>query len=237
MFAVLSLFGLFWPVTGCFLKDARAAQAEDTHMPATGRKAGLGKGFYLLFLGSLAATCAAHVFIMGRSLVMDGLGFGAASISVTSAISELPILPLPLLLGWLSDRLGRKQFLILGCLATTAGLLGLTASASLWHFWVTSVLITISFITGGVGTALVADLVPQAALGRSLSLFGATTWIGGILGFASTGCAMQHFGPVSTCVAGALLPLLAIGLLVPVRGASPEQVLTPPGLAKATVTA
>jgi MFS family permease len=234
MFAVLSLFGLLWPAIGFLLKDAGTVRAEGKNAAAAGRQAGLGRGFYLLFLGSLAATLAGYVFIMGRSLVMDGLGFGAASISTTSAISELPILPLPLLLGWLSDRVGRKRFLVLGCLTATGGLLGLTASVSLWHFWATSILITISFITGAVGTALVADLVPQAALGRGLSLFGATSWIAGILGCAGAGCAVQHFGPVSTFVAGALLPLLAIGLLVPIRRSGQEQGLTPAGLAKAT---
>jgi MFS family permease len=234
MFAALSLFGLFWPVVGCFLEDDNEARVEGAGKAAAGRKAGLGRGFYLLFLGSLAATVAAYVFIMGRSLVMNDLDFGAASISVTSAISEVPILPLPLLLGWLSDRVGRKGFLILGCLATTAGLLGLTAAASLWDFWVTSILISVSFVTGAVGTALVIDLVPQEALGRGLSLFGATTWIAGILGCAGGGCAVQHLGPLSTFVLGALLPLIAIGLLVPIRRVDQEEGLAPTRLAKAT---
>jgi MFS family permease len=234
LFAVLSLCGLLWPAIGSLLKDARAARAEGADTAAIEHPVGLGRGFHLLFLGSLAATFAGYVFIMGRSLVMNDLGFGAASISTTSAISELPILPLPLLLGWLSDRVGRKQFLVLGCLTATAGLLGLTASVSLWHFWAISILITISFITGAVGTALVADLVPPAALGRGLSLFGATSWIAGILGCAGAGCAVQHFGPVSTSVVGALFPLLAIGLLVPIRGAGQEEGLKAVGLAKAT---
>ena len=145
---------------------------------------------------------------------MDDLGFGAKAISTTSAISEVPILPLPLLIGWLSDRVGRRRFLILGYLAALVGLLGLAASASLWYFWITSTLITISFVTGPVGTALVADLVPRRALGRGLSLFGTTTWIAGILGCAGAGYAMQYLGPVFTFAGGALLPLAAVALLL-----------------------
>jgi MFS family permease len=223
MFLVLSLFGLLWPVIGLFLKDDVVAQAEGAGTKAAKPAVGLGQSFYFLFLASLAAMLGCYVFIMGRSLVMDGLGFGAADISTTSAISEVPILPLPLLLGWLSDRVGRKRFLILGFLSAMAGLLGLTVSTSLWHFWVSSTLITVSFITGAVGTALVTDLVPQEALGRGLSLFGATTWIAGTLGCAGAGYAVQHLGPVHTLVAGALLPLIAVVLLIATRQARPAE--------------
>jgi MFS family permease len=220
MFVLLSLFGLLWPITGLLLKDRALVRGACRGAKATGDRPGLGRCFYLLFLGSLAATVAAYLFIMGRSLVMDELGFGAGAISTTSAISEVPILPLPLLLGWLSDRVGRRRFLILGYLATTASLLGLTRSASLWHFWVTSILVTISFVTGAVGTALVADLVPARSLGRALSLFGATGWIAGILGCAGAGYAVQVLGPVSTFVAGAFLPLIAGAVTLATRQAS-----------------
>ncbi|MGD9049838.1 MAG: MFS transporter, partial [Anaerolineae bacterium] len=120
MFLVLSLFCLLWPAIALFLKDDVEAQAESTDTGAGGPAVGLGQSFYLLFLASLTATLGGYVFIMGRSLVMDGLGFGATDISITSAISEVPILPLPLLLGWLSDRLGRKKFLLLGFVSATA---------------------------------------------------------------------------------------------------------------------
>jgi MFS family permease len=141
-------------------------------------------------------------------------------------------LPLPLLLGLLSDRVGRKRFLTLCFLSATAGLLGLVFSTSLWHFWITSTLITVSFITGAIGTALVTDIVPQESLGRGLSLFGATNWIGGILGCAGAGYAVQHFGPVSTFVAGALLPLMAVGLLIAIRRTRPAKKSCAPSLGK-----
>jgi MFS family permease len=232
MFLVLALFGLLWPAIGLFLEDDAVAQAEGADTRAAKPAVGLGQSFYLLFLASLTAALGCYVFIMSRSLVMDGLGFGATDISTTSAISEVPILPLPLLLGWLSDRLGRKQFLILGTLSATAGLIGLTISTSLWHFWISSTLITVSFITGAVGTALVTDLVPQEALGRGLSLFGATTWIAGILGCAGAGYAVQHLGPVFTLVAGALLPLVAVVLLIALRRTRPAKASRTPSLGK-----
>jgi predicted MFS family arabinose efflux permease len=74
-----------------------------------------------------------------------------------------------------------------------------------------------------VGSALVTDLVPQASLGRGMSLFGATAWIGGIIGSAGAGQAVQTLGTTATFFAGAFLLLLAIPLVIPVRKARREE--------------
>jgi predicted MFS family arabinose efflux permease len=111
-------------------------------------------------------------------------------------------------------------------------LLGLTVSTALWHFWLTSTLITVSFITGAVGTALVTDLVPREALGRGLALFGATNWIAGILGCAGAGYAVQHLGEVQTMVVGAVLPLVAVVLLIAIRRGRPAKESRTPSLGR-----
>jgi MFS family permease len=100
------------------------------------------------------------------------------------------------------------------------GLLVLAVSVTLWNFWlVASLLSVLSYVSMGVGAALVTDLVPQEALGRSMSLFNATAWMGGIIGFAGTGYAIQILGLRSTFVMVACLPVIAILLLIPIRRA------------------
>jgi MFS family permease len=104
----------------------------------------------------------------------------------------------------------------LSFLVTTAGLLTMCVSTDLWHFWAAPMLYTLSFASGPVGSALVTDLVPREVLGRGLAVYNATTWLGGIVGCVLTGYAVQALGLTPTLIAGAFLPLLAVGLLAPV---------------------
>jgi MFS family permease len=218
MFAVLALFGTLWPLAGLFLQDKPMARVQPGATAGAGERPGLGRSFALLFLASLVASVANFVFVMGRSVAMDGLGFAAAAISNTGAIGGAVTLPLPPLIGWLSDRIGRKQFLALCYLASAVGLLFLAVSVSLWHFWVASVLVSILMpVNMGVGSALVTDLVPRESVERGISLFNATTWMAGVVGFAGTGYAVQSLGMATTFVAGALSTLMAIVLLIPIR--------------------
>ncbi len=220
LFVVVALFLTLWPLTGLLLEDRVVAQVQRGEASTAGGTPRLGGGFFLLLLASTVAGVARLVGILGISLAMNKLGFASAAISSTAAVGGAVTLPLPLLMGWLSDRFGRKRFMVLCYLAGTAGLSVLTASVSLWHFWAAaSLLYVLSFASRGVGSALVTDLVSQESLGVGLSLFNATTWAGGIVGFTATGYAMQNLGTTATFLLGAVLSLIAIMLLIPIQPA------------------
>jgi MFS family permease len=173
-------------------------------------------------VANLVAALAAFTGTLSLSLRMDTLGFAAAAISSTTAVGSAVTLPLPLLIGWLSDRLGRKRFLVLCFLSSAGGLVLLAMSSALWHFWLVMVLVTVSStIRYSVGPALANDLIPRRSLGRGLGLFGATNWMGAIVGFTATGQAVQRLGLTPTLVGAAVLPLVAIGLLLFVQPPAP----------------
>jgi MFS family permease len=233
MFAALSLFSGLLPLAALLLKDKRVARVQDGGASISRHKTGLGGSFFLLLLASLTVGVAQFVANLGRSLAMGDLGFGATAISSTAAVGALIALPFPVLVGWLSDRIGRKRLLVAGYLACTAGLLVLAVSASLWHFWLVLCLMSVLYSVGSVGSALATDVTPPESLGRGISLLGATTWVGGIIGFAGTGHAIQSLGMTVTFRVGALLPLMAIALLIPIRQAGREK-RAAPSLGKST---
>jgi MFS family permease len=220
MFALLSLFFLLLPAAAFILRDPCADRVLAGQKSVAGSRLRLGKGFYALLAANLIASVAFYVSGLGRSFSMNRLGYTAAAISSTAAVSSAVALPLLPLIGRLSDRLGRKRFLILCYLISAAGLVALSLSSSLWHFWIAVALSTFSSTTArAIGPALTNDLLPAESLGRGLGMYSAVESMGAIVGFAGTGHAVQSLGMMPTLIAGAGLPLLSILLLVPVRQA------------------
>jgi MFS family permease len=155
---------------------------------------------------------------LGIPLKMNEQGFVDAAITGTFAIGAAISMPITPLFGWLSDRINRKWLMALCFLTTTFGIITLMISNSLSQFWISSSLLGVMlYASFAVGSALVTDLVPQTSLGRGISLFTAAAWIGSIIGFAITGIAIQLIGMNTTFLLSALLPLIAIVLLIPVR--------------------
>jgi MFS family permease len=218
MFTVAALVSTCNPLVGLFLEDKVVAQDERKGASPALRWAGLGGGFFFLLAGRLVATAAQFLGILSRALTMEELGFAAVAISSAGAVGGAVSLGLSLLAGWLSDRVGRKWPLAVCYFGGAVGLVVLTAATSLFHFWAVAVLLSmVGTVAGGIGSALVVDLVPQESLGKGLAWFNAMGWIGGIVGYASTGYAIQNVGMVPTLIVGTFVPLAAIALLTPIR--------------------
>jgi MFS family permease len=217
LFTTLAGFITLLPISGLLLTEKFVDQTNERDDPVK-EKPGLGKSFYLLFAASLIVATAYFVILLGRSLLMDDLEFSAFEISITGAVNGAVSIPLPLLLGWLSDRKGRKRFLYLGYLACIISLAILAVSVSLWHFVLVLALQAIlAGVVMSVGNAFVTDLVPPESLGRGISLYDATGWIGGVLGFAGGGYALKVLGTDPTFILAMSLPLIAMVLLIPIR--------------------
>lgn len=201
-------------MVGLLLEDKQAAQPQPAHQTTPPPAMILNLGFLALVIGSILVHAASTMTNMARPLMMDSLDFSTSAITSVIAVSGAANLPLPFLMGWLSDRVGRKSVLI-GCYGVVAlGIILLSRSSALWHFWMAQTLITTYRSTQVVGAALVADFAPRRQLSSSLSHFAMMPWIGGLVGYALTGTAIQNFGPANTLLIGALLPLAAVLVLL-----------------------
>lgn len=225
MFRVFALFSVILPLTAVFLKDRVVAAKIPTDKPSPAKgRTGLTNVIFLLVIAVTISQVSRFVGGMGRSLIMNERGFATAAISSTAAVAGAVSLPLFLLLGWLSDRVGRKRLIGLCYFAYSMGMLVLAFSASLWQFYVFAFSIAFNPVSSVVGSALVTDLVPQESLGRGMSLFSAGKWVGGIIGYSCAGYAFQSLGMTSSIILFAFLPLLAIILLIPIRETKKKEI-------------
>ncbi|MBX2999564.1 MAG: MFS transporter [Caldilineaceae bacterium] len=212
--AVMLLLALFIQDKPTLPEKAQRLRQEST--PAA-EPPSIGAMLKLLLLTHLLVRLGVFIGGLGSPLIMTQLGFTATAVSSTIAVSAAIALPLPLLLGWLSDRAGRKPFVLAAYGCCVLGVLLLILAQWLWHFWLSASLLAIVDASRGVVQAFVADMAPPAALGRAISISNTTSMAAGILGLSSAGYLMQTIGLNPTLLLGASLPLVAMVLLLYLR--------------------
>ncbi len=218
MWLVLGMVWLLCPAAGLFVRDVSGGLRMKTSLP--GHPGGLWRaGLLLLLACGILGAVGSFIGSLGRSFVMMN-AFSAEALTSTVAVSGIATVWFPPILGWLSDRLGRLRFIGLCYAAGTAGLLVYASATALPEFWLASSLAAfLSYVAPGVGSALVVDLVERPAVGRGLALYGATGWVGGVLGFAIGGYVAYPGGFLlaATVTAIGITPLIPIGLALRAR--------------------
>jgi MFS family permease len=215
MFAVLGVVLAGWPVVGLLLLEYKSVPVSATSTEVTDKDPlRLGRTFHLVLLVALLSATTVYTSRLGMSLSMQALNFSPRAVASTSSVGGLVTIPVTLLIGVLSDRLGRNRFLILGYLLAAGGALMLSTSTQLWHFWLASGLLFVAMcVNGSVAPAFIADLLAPKALSRGLPWLNAVTRIGDIVGFASAGYLMDTLGATGFFVIAAAVSVVAATLL------------------------
>jgi MFS family permease len=219
MFNIIAACMVIGPLSAILIEDKKLSQTDSEQIPSQ-RLPGMGKNFYLLFASCILISMTSFFVLLIRSIVMDDLNFAPLAISSTGAIGGLVAMPFPFLMGWFSDRIGRKTLIFAGYLTGLASLIIIAFSRQLWHFGLAIAVNGIAMGSNSIGNALVNDLVPPPSLGKALSIFGAAVWIGGVAGFAVAGAALQNLGFTPTIIIGGCLAVASLALLIPLRGRS-----------------
>lgn len=223
MFFALCLFSIALLVISMFVKDKEMERVPNRTVQANAKKSGFGKAFFILLAAQLVVVTINSMASLGRSLSMNSLGFLATAMTSTVVIAGLVSLPFPFVIGWLSDKLGRRQVMVVCYLGYALCMVMLAVSKSLWHFWVVVIFVKVGMVSMNVGAAFVTDIVDPQALGRGVSLFQTMGWIALALGCAVAGNVFQNFGISTTSFFSAALPVIGIILIVSIRAARAKK--------------
>jgi len=212
----LSIIWAGWPVIGLLILRDEPGPSVPTRADRVVHKVSgqLGSAFYLLVLAAFLSTAVVYTGRLGVSLSMQMLSFSPRAVTATSAVGALVTIPIVLILGTLSDRLGRKGLLLLSYLLAAGGVVILSIATQFWQFGLTMVLLmAVTSANGSVATALATDLLEPASLSKGLSWLNATTWLGGVLGFAGAGYTLDRLGVTTFYLVTAVLAITAAVLV------------------------
>jgi MFS transporter, DHA1 family, tetracycline resistance protein len=99
-------------------------------------------------------------------------------------------------LGWLSDRYGRKPVLLCSLLGSAAGYLLMANATSLGILFAARILAGIAGASVGTASAYIADITPSQDRSKRIGLIGAAFGIGFVLGPAIGGI-LSHFSMIA----------------------------------------
>ena len=199
--------------------EATAAPAR-TRTPAPERPGVLSQpaAFWafmaVLFLFTLGNS--ADAFLLLR--LSDALG-GATLVPLLWAGLHIVKASLSTWGGGLSDRLGRKQVIVLGWIVYGAVYLGFALSSSAAAFVGWFLLYGVFFaLAEGAEKALIADLTPVATQGTAFGIYNAVLGVGALIASVMFGLLYERFSPAVAFGTGAgLAGVAAVLLLVTLR--------------------
>jgi MFS transporter, DHA1 family, tetracycline resistance protein len=179
------------------------AQAPEEHKASAGAVVFI---FTTIFLDLLGAAMLLPVLpYIVRLYDTDALTVGLLSVIYSAA--QFVAAPL---LGWLSDRSGRRPVLLLSVLGSAIGYFIFGLGGALWVLFLSRL---IDGITGGnisTAQAYIADVTPPQQRARNFALMGAVFSLGFILGPAIGGALGQFSVTLPAFAAGTLSLLSAI---------------------------
>ena len=218
MFVVLGAVWALLPTIGIFKLKVASDLGSARTRTAQRTTARLGANFYRVLAMTLLASIAINTGRLGTSLSMHALDFSVSAISSTGTVSGLISIPFVLIIGALSDRLGRKRFLMLSYVTAGGGALMLALASELWMFWLAATLVLVALCTNGALTsALVTDTLSPQARQRGLPWINAMNPIAGVLSFTSIGFLMDTFGSRSVYLIAMTVAVGAALLLTSLR--------------------
>jgi MFS family permease len=198
-----------------WVRDARRIKSRAKLEGTTGTRRAFSNRFkiYLVLLGIFTLGNTSDFFVILRAQNLgNSLIYVALILIMFNIIYSLASIPA----GMLSDKLGRRQLMIVGWIIFSAVYLGFAIASASWHVWVLFAVYGIYYgIVEGVSRAFVADLVSEDQRGTAYG------WYNGVLSIALlpasliAGWMWSNISPASTFYFGAGMAFIAaVGIWV-----------------------
>lgn len=167
--------------------------------------------------GMVYSVLALYISELGASKTEIGM------IYMTGSVMGALVSPV---VGRLSDRVGRKPFMVLSMAGFTAAFFAYSLiDSALYVFPIQALEGATWAAMGTVATAYIADITPERYRGWAMGMYERMWFLGWIIGPALGGYLADHLGFKATLTIGSLLALTGFFcLLLKVREARPRQV-------------
>jgi MFS family permease len=189
-----------------------AAPSEEAHPGVSARQLPRRYWYVVLTLAVFALANFSDALLILRA---SDLGLGFVSVILVYTLYNLAYAGLSLPAGIVSDRVPRRIVYAIGLVVFAVAYLGLgLARTSGWVWLLLPLYGAYTALTDGVGKAWIADLLPADAMGTGLGLYQGV--IGGCAVVASVwaGLAWNGDGRTPLIISGAIVGVLALGMLV-----------------------
>ncbi len=184
----------------------------------------LGSGMALLCIDLFLRNCgfrgaAAFLPVYLAQLGADNTLIGL--VASTNFFAQMFFMPL---MGWISDKIGRKRVLSLGMFATVLSSILLSIVGNPLEVIAIQVMVGFSWASITVASnAFAADIAPPERLGMMMGLIPMSTNLGAVVGLVAAGFISERFDLRITFAALALFPLLSLLLSLKLSGRSSKQ--------------
>jgi len=131
---------------------------------------------------------------------------------LVSSVSGAQLVAMPLV-GWLSDKFGRKRTALVGCLASSCLFLLYFAAGSGFQVLIVSIAIGLAFSGTALLLAMVPDVTPATMQATTMGVYGSFEDLGSITAPLLFGFVWSVFGPVYIFAATSIIEFMAVLLI------------------------
>jgi MFS family permease len=216
LFLVLSAIWALLPLIGVFgLRDVEPEEREQASGSVTQEGVKLSGKYYLVLMVIMLASISISASRLGAPMMMQVQNFSPTEIATSATASGLVTIPAILLIGFLSNRMGNKSSLALGCLLGIGGAVTLNQAHQLWQYWLAATLMMAAFSSNGsMASALVAEILNPRTINRGMSWINTFSTVGSIISYAGTGYVIDNFGSATLFSGSIVMAAVAVAVLM-----------------------